>query len=130
MELCAIQMNLRTCTAGVAGVEIAAAGRAAKCVGGILISCRSTATAWALPWPTVGRGAAAILIASVRSLQIEARQVDFGLPIFGTSTDAAATPPTCSRLPFGVLQLSSRRFRYINGGHCSRFVQPDGAEAP
>ena len=82
-----------------------------------------------------GKGvAAAILTASVRAaLQVEASTRETRIETMIANLNEMACRDTANdmfiSLFFGVLQLSSRRLRYVNAGHCHPFVvTADGKE--
>lgn len=134
-----IQMNLLPKHPPVVpGFEVAAMSVPAKSVGGdyydfIPLDPDRLGVAVA---DVSGKGVpAAILTASVRSaLQIEARQGDCPLPTVLSHLNEMACRDASNdmfiALFFGILQISSRRFRYINAGHCSPLLfDPDGNES-
>jgi len=122
-----IQMNLLPKQPPVVpGFAIAAMSLPAKCVGGdyydfIGIDDDRLGVAVA---DVSGKGVpAAILTASVRAaLQIEARQCQNDLQVILSNLNEMACRDAATdmfiALFFGVLQVSTRRFRYINAGHC------------
>jgi serine phosphatase RsbU (regulator of sigma subunit) len=122
----------------VPGFEVAAMSVPAKSVGGdyydfIPLDPDRLGVAVA---DVSGKGVpAAILTASVRSaLQIEARQGDCPLPTVLSHLNEMACRDASNdmfiALFFGILQISSRRFRYINAGHCSPLLfDSDGNES-
>jgi len=75
-----------------------------------------------------GKGVpAALLTASIRAaLQVEARRPENRIETIISNLNAMACRDAANNmfvaLFFGILQLSSRRFRYINAGHCFPFV--------
>jgi serine phosphatase RsbU (regulator of sigma subunit) len=123
----------------VPGFEIAAMSTPAKCVGGdyydfVRIDSDRLGVAVA---DVSGKGVpAAILTASVRAaLQSEARQKDCRLETVLSHLNEMACRDASSdmfvALFFGILQLSSRRFRYINAGQCfPLFFDAEGKVMP
>jgi len=125
-----IQMNLLPKQPPiVSGFDIAAMSLPAKRVGGdyydfIQIDSDHLGIAVA---DVSGKGVpAAIFTASVRSaLQVEARREPRLETIFSSLNGMAcrdAADNMFVALFFGVLQLSSRRFRFVNAGHCFPFI--------
>jgi len=126
-----IQMNLLPKHPPIVpGFDIAAMSIPAKRVGGdyydfVAIDSDHLGVAVA---DVSGKGVpAAILTASVRAaLQIEARRREDGLEmIVSNLNDMACRDAAIDMfiaLFFGILQISTRRFRYVNAGHCFPFV--------
>ncbi|MCX8038805.1 MAG: SpoIIE family protein phosphatase [Candidatus Sumerlaeia bacterium] len=122
-----IQMNLLPRRPPVvSGFEIAAMSLPAKCVGGdyydfVEIDPDHLAIVVA---DVSGKGVpAAILTASVRAaLQVELRHAEAGLPVVVANVNDMAcrdmTGDMFISVFLGLLQISSRRLRYINAGHC------------
>jgi serine phosphatase RsbU (regulator of sigma subunit) len=122
----------------VSGFDIAAMTIPAKRVGGdyydfIEIDSDHLGVAVA---DVSGKGVpAAIFTASVRAaLQTEARRKEARLEAIFTSLNEMACRDSSDNmfvaLFYGVLQLSSRRFRYVNAGHCYPYlIDANGGES-
>lgn len=134
-----IQMNLLPKQAPIVpGFDLAAMTLPAKRVGGdyydfIQIDSDHLGIAVA---DVSGKGVpAAILTASMRAaLQVEARRSENQLGDIIRNLNEMACRDAADNMFvavfFGILQLSSRRFRYINAGHCYPFFRErDGTES-
>jgi len=134
-----IQMNLLPKHPPIiSAFEVAAMSIPAKQVGGDYYDfIEMDKDHWGMAVADVsGKGvAAAILIASVRAaLQVEARNRESGLETILCNLNEMACRDAANdmfiALFFGVFEIPSRRFRYINAGHCCPlFFDANGQEA-